>query len=252
MTQACPTCGAANAADARFCRRCGAAVLHAIAPQPPAAASGSRGGPLAWLVIGLVAGAVIATAATWGWQQRRAAAEVAAGLRQADQRHQAELRAVHKRYEEVEQARIDAEQQSSHFLASQQAARREAEATRAELKAAAARAAKEAQARREEAERARVQALERKRAEELAAAASAPRTAVAQPVLPPPRPVPAPPPPAAAQQVAQASPEALCRSMTNFITRGICETRECIKPQYMATDYCRSLRARASPPSQQP
>lgn len=251
MTRACPTCGAGNAGEARFCRRCGAALLEVIAPQPAASAP-ARGRLLAWGGAGLLAGALVAAAATWGWHERRAAGQVAAAVQQADQRHQAELRAVHRRYEEVEQARIDAEQQSSHFFASQQAARREADATRAELKAAAARAAREAQGRREEGERARLLALERKRAEEQAAAAAAARTPAVVPPPPPARPPPLPKPAAPVQQTAQASPEALCRSMTNFITRGICETRECIKPQYIASDYCRSLRARASPPSQQP
>jgi hypothetical protein len=45
-------------------------------------------------------------------------------------------------------------------------------------------------------------------------------------------------------------PEQICRAESNFILRAVCETRECIKRENENTDYCRSLRARASHPQQ--
>jgi hypothetical protein len=249
LATVCAACGTSNPEGARFCRRCGAAISPSVVSPPAAqaplpAASGAR-----WVVflVGVLLGAAAAGGGAWTWLQAHKAEVEQAATRQAEARLQAALRAERKRFEEIEQAKIDAEQQASHAAAVQQAATREAEMTKAELKAAAARAAKEAQARKKEEERLKAEAAERKRLEDAAAAASASRT----PVAAAPRPQPLPPPvPAPATQTAQASPEALCRSMTNFITRGICETRECIKPQYVASDYCRSLRARAAPPLQ--
>jgi len=241
MPLVCAACGTDNADNARFCRRCGAALV-ARAPAGGAQAHPVRTRVVA-MVIGALAGAVAAGSLSWMWFQDEKAKIEAEAMRQAERKYEAELRGVRKRLLDFEQAKIDAEQESSHLAQQQEAAKRESEAAKAELKAAAARAAREAaQARKQQAERERIEAMERKRAEEAAAAAAAARAAAAAQ-----RPVPLPPPPPAPPvQTVQASPEALCRSMTNFITRGICETRECIKPQYQGSDYCRSLRARAS------
>jgi len=247
MPLVCAACGTENADNARFCRRCGAALV-AHMPGDGSAAHPVRTRVVA-MIIGAVAGAAAAGSLSYMWFQEEKAKIEAEATREADRRYQAELRGVRKRLLDFEQAKIDAEQESSHSLAQQEAARRESEAARAELRAAATRAAREAIAKRQEAaEKARLEALERKRAEEFAAAAAAARAAAASQ-----RPAPLPPPVAApAVQTAQASPEALCRSMTNFISRGICETRECIKPQYQGSDYCRSLRARAAAQPQHP
>ena len=264
MAMICSACGTEAAEGARFCRRCGKPLAASPPPEldldvtvvmpraKPKEAKPAARSPIALVALGALAATAVIVAGGVIWYQQEKAALQAESVRLAELQMQAQVRAVRKRAEEAEQARIDAEQQAAHALAQQENARREAEAARTEVRTAAARAAREAQllARRQAAERAQQEAVEKRRAEEIAAASVQTRAAMAAAAASAARAA------AAAQaaasqkpetQAVAASPEALCRAQANFILRGFCEARECIKPQYIDSPYCRSLRARSNP-----
>lgn len=248
MALTCAECGTPSPEGTRFCRRCGR-VLSAPSQSPGASSPAGPSRAARFVAAGLLGvTAILIGAGVYLYESRRVFGEderrriEAEAQRKAEQKYAAELRAARRRIEDAEQARIDAEQQASHALSQQEQAKRDALAVRTEVKANAERAAaRAAQLRRQAEERAQQEAAEKRRLEEAAAASAAARAAAVQP-----RPAPPPPPRPVEPQVAQASPEPICRTASNFITRGFCEARECIKPQYVGSDYCRSLRARAT------
>ena len=48
-------------------------------------------------------------------------------------------------------------------------------------------------------------------------------------------------------QAAQQTPQQLCADRSNFISRGICESRECEKPEHLPLKFCVDMRARRAP-----
>jgi hypothetical protein len=117
-----------------------------------------------------------------------------------------------------------------------------AQNARAAAKAVRDRVAKEAFAKQQAKDIAEREANARRQADNDAAVA---RNATGQTLTVAPIPVPAAP----ASQIKQTepeSPEAICAATTNFFSRAICETRECSKPNFFNSNYCKVLRERAS------
>ena len=243
----CDNCGTPASDAARFCRRCGAALTesaHVDLELPTADPGWGRGNTILVAALGLSL-ALLASGAVWFYMEKRGAEAdkvrllaLAQAKQHAEAKMQADVRAARKRAEEAEQALIDAEQQVALAGKQQEAARRYAEAVaKADARTKADKAMREAQSKRQAAERTMQEAQERRRAEEAAMAAAQAK------------PAPPPPPPPAPKVVAQApppSPPSLCKPLTNIISRGFCETRECIKPEYVNSEYCRAIRARSS------
>jgi ribosomal protein L40E len=282
----CPACNAANPMGARFCKHCGGTLEPAsnqgaptpslpvpapvsavsdaptpkaqiAAPTVPAAASvdfdldpiptsHSANSPaepppsvpskFSRKLIIAIAGAVVAFSAMSGggyyWyradQQHKAA--------EAEARHQlevqraAELDAARARAEQAERAAREAELRAAQAAAeTAQAQARAAEQANREAQARAAqeRAAREAQVRAAQ-DRSDREAQARIQAEQDAARARAL---------------------ASQRQLAQRSeqtPATFCATKSNFISRAICEQRECQKPVYFNTGYCQAVRQRST------
>jgi ribosomal protein L40E len=194
------------------------------------------------LILGIV-GAVVAFSAMSGggyyWyraDQQHKAAEAESKRQEAEARHQlevqraAELDAARARAEQAERTAKEAELRAAQAAAeAAQAQARAAEQANREAQARAAqeRAAREAQVRSAQ-DRANREAQARVQAEQDAARARA-LASQRQPV-----------------QRYEQTPAAFCATKSNFISRAICEQRECQKPVYFNTGYCQAVRQRST------
>ena len=146
-----------------------------------------------------------------------------------------------KRSAEMERVKIEAEAQI-------QAERKRTEETKqavtnAELKAANLPAAKETSRVKPEKEKSASETLVRQRAPQQSAQKTVLPLPAAQPTLQPVTAQPAVQPVVQPPVVqARASPQEFCEGKPNFISKGICDMRECEKPQYFDSGYCKAYR----------
>ena len=45
---------------------------------------------------------------------------------------------------------------------------------------------------------------------------------------------------------ATVSPQAFCSTKSNFISKALCESRECLKPEHVNSAYCKAFQARSA------
>lgn len=158
--------------------------------------------------------------------------------RQLEQQHLAELENARKLADEAQRARTEAELRLVQLEAEKGNTKRMDEKGLAESRGTQARPSKDALAKQRASQAAEADLMLQKQLESNAAAAkdragpAAPSAQVARQEL------------SVVAPVAVPSPEAICNAASNFITRAICETRECIKPEYYNSNYCAALRDR--------
>jgi hypothetical protein len=162
--------------------------------------------------------------------------------RQAELQQQAQLEAARNSAEVAERDREKAERKVAQLATAQAAAAQVAQNGRVAAKAARDRAAKEIIARQQAKDIAEREAKARRQAENDAALA---RNVAGQAVAAAPIPLPTAPVPQI-RPTGPESPEAICAATTNFFSRAICESRECSKPNFFDSNYCKVLRDRAS------
>jgi hypothetical protein len=210
-----------------------------------------RGFGVGTLGLGVFALVVAIAAGGYYWYQRdlmqkaTAAARLrqdAESKRQAELQQQAQLEAARISAEDAERDRERAARKAAQLATEQAAAAQVAQNAKTAAKAVRDRAAKEVIARQQAKDIAEREAKARRQAESDAAVA---RIAAGQAVTSAPTPIPVAPVPQI-RQTGPESPEAICAATTNFFSRAICESRECSKPNFFDSNYCKVLRERAS------